>query len=121
MVFRMPMYTFVSVTKEESFDVGLSSLYSLLTYDRFRMAWYSYLDLLDINFDDGFCCSVCRTHPDTVVFDATTLSYRKEALPLGLSKINDTKEKPIERTRFVLYKLWRFLCPFCLCFFYLDP
>lgn len=113
------MYTFVNVTLEESFDVGLSTLYSLMTYDRFRMAWYNYLDLLDIAFDTGFCCSVCQMQPDTVVFDATTLSYRKEALPLGLSRINDTKEKSIKRARFVLHEILGCLCPFVPGFVYL--
>ncbi|XP_065056806.1 uncharacterized protein LOC135685015 [Rhopilema esculentum] len=95
---RMPMHTFFTVTKEEAIDCGLSSLLSLLTYEKFRAAWYSYLNLLDVSFSEGFSCSECRSKPTTIVFDATTLSFRKQATHLLTDDVNDSRIKPIKRT-----------------------
>ena len=49
---------------------------SMLNYQ--RMAWYSFLELLDINYEDGFVCGRCGAYPEVVLCDATTLGFRRE-------------------------------------------
>ncbi|KAL3868521.1 hypothetical protein ACJMK2_041322 [Sinanodonta woodiana] len=49
-----------------------------LSYSDFKSAWYSFLDLLEIDYTSSFVCSHCGPDPDTVVMDATSLSFRKE-------------------------------------------
>ena len=45
-----------------------------------RYAWYSYLNLLDIDYSDGSCCPECGSVPEIVVCDATTVSFRRKML-----------------------------------------
>ena len=52
------------------------SLY--LTYDQWRMAWYSFLRLLDVDFTSGFSCSECGQYPSIILCDATSLGYRRK-------------------------------------------
>lgn len=59
-------------------DAGSIALHSLLSYNHFRMAWYSYLGLLNINYADGFTCINCKNTPKILIMDATTLAFRKE-------------------------------------------
>ena len=51
---------------------------TLLSYNNFRMAWYSYLALLDIDYNEGFRCIHCKSNPKIVIMDATSLAFRKE-------------------------------------------
>lgn len=48
-----------------------------LSMAMFRYAWYSFLQLLDINPTSGFRCHLCGDIPDTVVMDGVTLGLRK--------------------------------------------
>ena len=50
------------------------------SYNQLRYAWYSYLNLLDIDFSDGSCCPQCGSVPEIVVCDATTVSFRRKML-----------------------------------------
>ena len=46
-------------------------------YHHFRMGWYSFLTLLDIDLSEGFCCEQCGSRPTTVIMDGTSVSFRK--------------------------------------------
>lgn len=59
-------------------DAGHVEFSGIFSYQHFRSSWYSYLGLLDIDFNDGFCCPDCGGQPTTVIMDATALSFRKE-------------------------------------------
>jgi hypothetical protein len=74
---RGTIFTEYSILKMLHQDAG-SMLPNLLSYNHFRMAWYSYLSLLDIDYAHGFQCDLCGTTQAIVLMDATTLSYRKE-------------------------------------------
>ena len=50
------------------------------SYSQLRYAWYSYLNLLDIDFSDGSSCPECGTLPEIVICDATTVSFRRKML-----------------------------------------
>ncbi|CAG2192478.1 unnamed protein product [Mytilus edulis] len=51
-----------------------------MTYQDFKCAWYAFLDLLDINYENSFQCPHCGPDPDTVVMDATSVAFRKELI-----------------------------------------
>ena len=75
---RGTMYTEYTIIKMMHADAGSSTLPRLLKYNHFRMAWYSYLGLLNINYSEGFTCTHCGSAPEALIMDATTLSFRKE-------------------------------------------
>ncbi|XP_065067450.1 uncharacterized protein LOC135693013 isoform X1 [Rhopilema esculentum] len=49
-----------------------------LTYDQWRMAWYSFIRLLDVDFISRFSCSKCGQYPPIILCDATSLGYRRK-------------------------------------------
>ena len=55
-----------------------STLGEYFSYNHFRCAWYSYMKLLAINYDEGFQCTKCGANPSTVVMDGTAIAFRKE-------------------------------------------
>ena len=42
---------------------------------QWRSSWYSFLDLLDIDYGKGFTCNNSQPYPDTLSCDATTEVY----------------------------------------------
>ena len=71
------MYTEYGILEKICEDVGDSPLNTVFTYNHFRLSWYAYLNLLDIDLSLGFSCKVCGTTPDIIVMDATSLSFRR--------------------------------------------
>lgn len=71
-------YTILCKTQE---DLGNEEFSSTFSYNHFRMAWYAFAQLLDIDLSEGFMCTICGDHPGTVIMDATTLSFRKDFDP----------------------------------------
>ena len=72
-------------------DADVMEFGQLMSYHHWRFAWYSFLDLLDINYEEGFCCPVCGKGDslDTVICDATALSFRQElCTSLKSSRLN---------------------------------
>lgn len=59
-------------------DAGTTEFKSTVQYGHFLAAWYSYVELLDIDYTDGFQCSACGPHPSLVIMDATALSFRRQ-------------------------------------------
>ena len=60
------------------FEYGSNQAIDMINYQQWRMAWYSYLDLLDISYEEGYLCSLCGQYPDTIICDATALAYKRE-------------------------------------------
>lgn len=70
------MHTFHQVLCNVLADYGYEAQ-SVFAYDKFRMAWYTYLNLLDIDLNQGFSCSICTAQPDIVVCDGTSVSFQR--------------------------------------------
>ena len=91
------MFTEYTVLRAMQEDRGNSSFASNFSYNHFRMAWYGFLQLLDIDLCEGFMCTTCGDHPDIVIMDATSLSFRKDFDPwknlLNYSVKNETRIK----------------------------
>lgn len=51
-------------------------------YQHFRSSWISYLNLLDIKYEDGFLCNKCGDNPKIVVMDAIMLGIRQSLIPI---------------------------------------
>ena len=50
----------------------------LLSYDKLKSSWYSFLDLLDVTNEKGSMCKECKQHPDIIICDATGLSFQRK-------------------------------------------
>ena len=59
-------------------DAGHDNFKTSLSYSQYISAWYAYMELLDINFSEGFQCSKCGPSPNLIVMDATALSFRRQ-------------------------------------------
>ena len=78
--FRCTLITYYSVWQEIMADADVLDFKRLLSYHHWCFAWYSFLDLLDINYEEGFCCAICGKDNslDTVICDTTAISFRQE-------------------------------------------
>ena len=99
----MPIYVFHTIYVREKREEGLSCEIRTFSYNKFKDVWYSYLELLDIDIDQGFSCEICKNAPDIVLMDATSLSFRKELTHWRsfLVKVEKTKEPVIPRYSYV--------------------
>eukprot|EP00794_Sanderia_malayensis_P008570 gene8570-9483_t len=96
---RMPIYVFHSIYVREKQAEGYADLASSFTYNKFKNAWYSYMELLDINIDTGFSCKICKEEPSVLIMDATSLSFRKEFMHWRsfLNKVDTNSDMLIPR------------------------
>ena len=76
------------------FDVDIKDF---LNYDQWRLSWYAYLDLLQIDYEDGFTCSTSGPVPDIVVCDATSLGFQRKFASSAFPKEILAKSKRIRR------------------------
>lgn len=76
-----PLISFYQEMCWAQVESGNLEFSSQCTYSRFRYAWYSFLELLDINFASGFACPECGDTPCTVVMDGVSLGVRKAFIP----------------------------------------
>ena len=75
------MFTEYSILVKTHEDLGNYDFSSQFTYNHFRMAWYAFIQLLDIDFNQSFMCNICGCDPKRVIMDATSLSFRKDYDP----------------------------------------
>lgn len=70
---RCTLFTYYSVWQEIMDDANILNFKRSLSYHHWRFAWYSFLDLLDIDYEEGFCCPICGKDNglDIVICDAT--------------------------------------------------
>lgn len=78
-------------------DAGTTDFKSTVSYSHFLAAWYAYVELLDIDYAEGFQCSACGPNPSLVIMDATALSFRRQLDFWGNILIREgaTKERNI--------------------------
>ena len=74
------MYAFFKTWCEIQADYGNTGFAENMTYHRFKYSWYSFLQLTDIQMQDGFTCPVCETSPTIIICDGTSLSFRRQLL-----------------------------------------
>eukprot|EP00794_Sanderia_malayensis_P010517 gene10517-11621_t len=96
---RMPIYVFHSIYVREKQVEGYADLASSFTYNKFKNAWYRYMELLDIDIDTGFSCKICKEEPSVLIMDATSLSFRKEFMHWHsfLNKVDTNSDMLIPR------------------------
>lgn len=95
---RTTMYTEYGILERIHKDVGDIPLDTVFSYNHFRLSWYAYLNLLDIDLSLGFSCKVCGTTPEVVIMDATSLSFRR-ALDSWSTVLNADNTKPKRKGR----------------------
>ena len=59
--------------------IFVSLLYTLYLF-RFVHTWYAFIELLDIEYDDGFSCPQCGDQPQAIVMDGVTVGTKKHFL-----------------------------------------
>lgn len=77
---RCTMYSFYNVWQQHQKDGGNDNFSQIFPIALFRQSWYSFMKLLDIDYGSSFRCSDCGDHPNTLLFDGTSLSFRKAFL-----------------------------------------
>lgn len=75
------MYTEYTILQRMHSYVDESILLDTFKYNHFRCAWYSFLQLLDIDYSANYCCKLCGDRPDTLIMDATAVSSEKLWIP----------------------------------------
>ncbi len=48
-----------------------------INYQQWRFSWYSFLNLLDLDYENGFMCSLCGKYPEVMSCDATSLGFKR--------------------------------------------
>ena len=76
-------------------DFGHANLFNLFSYNKFKDAWYSYLELLKIDFSNGFTCPECKAEPDLIICDGTSLSFQHRYI---LKRPKEGDDPPVKET-----------------------
>ena len=78
--FRCTLFTYYGVWQEIMADAHVLDFKRLLSYYHWRFAYCSFLNLLDINYEEVFCCATCGKDNSlhTVICDAKAPSFRQE-------------------------------------------
>jgi hypothetical protein len=85
------MYTYYNVLYEVMNDGGKAELREIISLKQWQASWYSFLQLLDIDYDAGFCCPICGTDSlDVLVCDGTSLAFRQTFLTSITREYNKT-------------------------------
>jgi hypothetical protein len=79
-------------------DSGFPYFTSIFNYGNLVESWYAFVNLLDVNFEEGFVCDKCGPDPRTIVCDGTSLGFRRSLLMTAMSKIPEL-QVPIPRRR----------------------
>ena len=95
---RTTMYTEYSILEQIHKDVEDRPLKAVFTYNHFRLSWYAYLSMLDIDLSLGFSCKACGRTPDVLIMDATSLSFRR-ALDSWSAIFSTDNEMPKKKGR----------------------
>ena len=63
-----------------------------LNYQQWRLTWYSFLGLLDIDYASSFQCEECGSYPKVLLCDATTLGFRRQyARPIEIDRVEESQ------------------------------
>ena len=80
------MYTEYNILKDLHHDLGNYNFATVLSYKSFRSGWYSFMNLLELDYSEGFFCNTCGFEPQIVVMDATSLAFRKHMIKFDSAK-----------------------------------
>ena len=69
------------------------------SYNQLRHGWYSYLELLDIDYSAGSSCPECGPVPAIVVCDATAVAFKKKMVVRPDSTTDSTKSASLQTGR----------------------
>ena len=75
------MYHYFNVWSSRQSDLEdplATEFHKRISYAHFRLAWYAFLALLDLQYDEGFQCPHCGPIPSIIVGDATALAFRQD-------------------------------------------
>ena len=91
------MFSFYNVWTQHQNDAGNEDFKKVFPYSYFRHSWYSFLDRLDIDYLAGFVCDhpSCGSHPETLLFDGTSLSFQKQFL-CNLTSVTDCNQERLK-------------------------
>ena len=70
------MHTFHQVMCAVPKDYGFSDVDQVFPYEKFKLAWYSFLQLLDTDYSNAFVCPICSSTPDVIICDGTSVSFQ---------------------------------------------
>ena len=56
----------------------VAEFHKRISYAHFCLAWYAFLALLDLQYDEGFQCPNCGQIPSIIVGHATALAFRQD-------------------------------------------
>ncbi|XP_078659981.1 uncharacterized protein LOC144904724 [Branchiostoma floridae x Branchiostoma belcheri] len=109
---RNPLAAFHRAYQRQVRSIGQGSV---LPIHKLRLAWDSFAQLLSIDWQTSFKCTLCGTQPDVIICDGTSLGFRKDLIrhdtvqntQLQQSTIqgSDHKERvfiPVPQTRVLL-------------------
>ena len=71
------MYTEYTILQRMHSDTEEEMILNAFKYNHFRISWYSFISLLDINYSQGFYCAKCGINPHSLIMDGTSLSFRR--------------------------------------------
>ena len=75
------LHGYYSIWSAHQMDNGNEDFSKKLKYNHWRMSWYGYMSLLNIDFGTGWqTCTECGDSPDVVVCDGTSLGFRRNLL-----------------------------------------
>ena len=77
---------------------GYTNFKKQLPYSSFIRSWYSFMDLLDVNYEIGMTCEECGPSPKLVICDGTSLGFQKKFLPVVL-EVCPPEKSTIPRVR----------------------
>ena len=97
--YRTTIYTEYCILAKAHEDAGNHTFSSTVQYKHFRSAWYAFLALLDIDYSRGFQCTKCGPYPQTLVMDATGLSFRRELGFWDSNNIMDVSKDRVPKGR----------------------
>lgn len=102
-------------------DAGNSTFADTVHYKHFRAAWYAYLSLLDIDFSSGFQCTTCGPYPQTIIMDATSLSFRKDLDFWKKEMLTEISDIKVPKGRYITFFTFSYVCLSCTsCVFLIE-
>lgn len=72
----MLLFTFYLCWTQRQIDGGNLEV-DMLSYSKFKFAWYSFLSLIEEDMAVDFICPICKDCPSIVIFDGTALAFRR--------------------------------------------
>ena len=99
-IFRMTMDSYYKYLVWQHVGNSDKEFKKKFSYNDFRQSWLSFIELLDVDFVDGFSCNICLDYPQTVVLDAVMLGLQKSMMPVELHESSNDNSQEILSGRY---------------------